>query len=161
MITLHQHTAEILALAVSPDESQIFASGVDSRVTCIQKVVATSFSRSEEVMVVTSAGVPKAIVGPTPSDNNWVYSTSHRPHSHDVLALAICNSHKSPSGGAEASATDAGDDDVPLTKLTKGKGVGIGGDALLISGGLDCKLCAYSVNDFAAIRPSVCDSSFS
>jgi WD40 repeat protein len=28
MITLHQHTAEVLALAVSPDETQVFASGM-------------------------------------------------------------------------------------------------------------------------------------
>jgi WD40 repeat protein len=113
MITLHQHTAEIMALAVSPDESQIFASGVDCRVTCVRKV-GPKFGTSPDDL-------------PLPSDNNWVYSTSHNPHSHDVFALEVCNSTPSSSSGV--------------------------GGAVLISGGMDTKLCSYSVDEFARTRP--------
>lgn len=113
MITLHQHTAEIMALAVSPDESQIFASGVDCRVTCVRKV-GPKFGTSPDDL-------------PLPSDNNWVYSTSHNPHSHDVFALEVCNSTPSSSSGV--------------------------GGAVLISGGMDTKMCSYSVDEFARTRP--------
>ena len=90
MITLHQHSAEILALAVSPDENQIFASGVDCRVTCIRRVAV------QQSKYVDANG---QVSDTAPSDSNWVYSTSHRPHSHDVFALAVCNlsSSSSPS----------------------------------------------------------------
>ena len=113
MITLHQHTAEVLALAVSPDETQIFASGVDCRVTCVRKVPIQQYKSDEP---------------PMPSDSNWVYSTSHRPHSHDVFALAVCNSSYPSSSG--------------------------GGGSVLISGGMDTKLCSYAIEEFARTRPA-------
>ena len=113
MVTLHQHTAEILALAVSPDECQIFASGVDCRVTCVRKVSLRNMIGPGEVLL--------------PSDNNWVYSTSHNPHSHDVLALEICN-----TGPPTAQGT---------------------GGMVLISGGVDTKMCLYSIDEFARTRP--------
>jgi U3 small nucleolar RNA-associated protein 4 len=104
-MTFHQHTAEILALALSSDESKIFASGVDSRVICIQKL------SSEE-----------------DQEGQWIYSSAHRSHSHDVYALAI-KSRKTASDGVSSS-------------------------DLLLSGGLDGKICQYSVNQFAVTRPS-------
>lgn len=113
MVTLHQHTAEILALAVSPDECQIFASGVDCRVTCVRKVSLRNLIGPGEMLL--------------PSDNNWVYSTSHNPHSHDVLALEICN-----TGPATAQSP---------------------GGKVLISGGVDTKMCLYSIDEFARTRP--------
>ena len=113
MVTLHQHTAEILALAVSPDECQIFASGVDCRVTCVRKVSLRNVIGPGEIIL--------------PSDNNWVYSTSHNPHSHDVLALEICN-----TGPPNAQGT---------------------GGMVLISGGIDTKMCLYSIDEFARTRP--------
>ena len=119
MITLHQHTAEVLALAVSADETQIFASGVDCRVTCIRKVP-NQLSRLPE-----SSG--ESLLPPAPSDSNWVYSTSHRPHSHDVFSLAVCN-YISPFAD--------------------------GFKSILLSGGMDTKLCTYSIEEFARTRPS-------
>lgn len=119
MITLHQHTAEVLALAVSTDETQIFASGVDCRVTCVRKVPCQLNRLSD------SNG--EAFSAPAPSDSNWVYSTSHRPHSHDVFALATCNYISPFSNGFKP---------------------------LLLSGGMDTKLCSYSIEEFARTRPS-------
>lgn len=108
MVSIRQHAAEILTLAVSPDENFIFASGVDSRIICIQRLPQGTSGQSFAA-----------------ADSNWVYSTSHRPHSHDVLTLAICHPKSHPTTGP-----------------------------LLMSGGLDCKLCTYSVEDFARVRPS-------
>lgn len=120
MITLHQHTAEILALAVSPDESQIFASGVDCRVTCVRRVPLKAVGSSPDEVSY-------------PSDYNWVYSTSHNPHSHDVFALEVCNF---PSSSSKSSAS-----------------TGIEAGAVLISGGMDTKMCSYSIEEFARTRP--------
>jgi WD40 repeat protein len=114
MITLHQHIAEVLALEVSPDETQIFASGVDCRVTCVRRV-------TQPTQQMNKYG-SEDVEPPSPSDSHWVYSTSHRPHSHDVFALAVCNT------------------------------ASVG--PVLISGGMDTKLCSYSIDEFARTRPS-------
>ena len=70
-----------------------------------------------------------------PSDSLWVYSTSHRPHSHDIFALAVCPGAPAPdpsSSSAPSSSSSA---------------------AVLVSGGMDTKLCAYSIDEFARTRP--------
>lgn len=64
-MSIHEHSAEILCLAAGSSEKEIFASGVDSKVTLIQK---SNFSSGSQP---------------------WVYATAHRPHSHDVYSLAI------------------------------------------------------------------------
>jgi U3 small nucleolar RNA-associated protein 4 len=111
MLNIHQHTAEILSIAVSSDESQVFTSGVDGRVVCIRKVgAASAINKDYTIMEYDS-----------PSDSQWVYTSSHGPHSHDVYSLAICRRN---------------------------------GEDILISGGLDSKICEYSVSEFQKVRPS-------
>jgi hypothetical protein len=93
MLNIHQNTAEILALAVTPDERQIFASGVDGRVTCIKKVQGTNNDKSNN-----DDGGNVYNTNTNPTDSQWVYTSSHRPHSHDVYALTICmNSNSNPN----------------------------------------------------------------
>ena len=58
--SFHEHKADVLALAASEDGMHVFASGVDSRIA--------KFSYEE-------------------STRKWVYTYSHRPHTHDVLTL--------------------------------------------------------------------------
>jgi U3 small nucleolar RNA-associated protein 4 len=60
--------ADVLSLAVSGNECRVFASGVDSRVICIERPVTTP-----------TAGPPK-----------WVMTHAQRPHTHDVKAMAMC-----------------------------------------------------------------------
>lgn len=132
MISLHQHSADILALACSPDENQIFAAGVDSRTTCIRRVGGRprgtsitdgpSFSDAILASEPTSMGMvtESSVSSLIPTDSHWVYTSSHRPHSHDVYSLSVCKHAK---------------------------------DIVLISGGLDCKLAIYSVPDFTKTRP--------
>lgn len=118
-VTLHQHTAEILSLAVSADQSQIFASGIDSKVTCVQKLS----HHSDMTCIGPNGEVENSIMLDQEDSNSqqWVYSHSHRPHSHDVYSLAICR-----EGELEQ----------------------------LLSGGIDGKLCIYSVQNFAKTRPT-------
>jgi U3 small nucleolar RNA-associated protein 4 len=75
--TFVQHVADVLAIAISADESAIFASGIDGKVVCIQRSSAHSTTdNSNEV--------------PTHSRNNhWVYAHSHRAHTHDVYSMAV------------------------------------------------------------------------
>ena len=167
MVTLHQHTAEILALAVSPDETQIFASGVDCRVTCVRRIApqqqqqqqqlfrgkygdggigngeGRDHADEQEMMTVASSYTTSS-----PSDCNWVYSTSHRPHSHDVCALAVCHctidglSSDNLSSSSTASSSASSSSSSSSTS-----------NAVLISGGMDTKLCSYSIDEFARTRP--------
>lgn len=73
--------ADILALAVTPDERQIFATGIDSRVICIER---STFHDGQ-------AGPPR-----------WIMTHAQRPHTHDVKALVICHVH-STSGAMTQS----------------------------------------------------------
>jgi U3 small nucleolar RNA-associated protein 4 len=99
--------ADVLCLAVSEDETKIFASGIDSSVRCIQRKSSTS----------NDEGLSK-----------WISSNSHRKHSHDVKALAIC--HKEVHNSSN-----------PLE--------------LLVSGSVDTRICSYVVRDFKSIRPKI------
>lgn len=100
--TFNQHAADIRCVTASPDEDMVFASGTDSRVICLRRL----HSHGQE-----GGG----------GSSRWVYSTAHRPHSHDVLSLAICSTAEGPK---------------------------------LISGGLDAKVCSYSLAEFDQCRPS-------
>ena len=101
--------ADVCCLAISKDENRIFASGIDSSVRCIQRQPLSA--------------------GSDPSQQRrWSSSTSHRKHSHDCRALAIC--HKSIGTCPERL-------------------------ELVVSGGVDTKLSTYSVQDFKSKRPKV------
>lgn len=66
--------ADVLCLAVSDDETTIFASGVDSRVICIERLAVGSQAHTEDNF------------GPI---QQWALSHAQRPHTHDVNALII------------------------------------------------------------------------
>eukprot|EP01041_Mallomonas_annulata_P004727 gene4727-9388_t len=132
--TIQQHTAEVLALAVSPDETSIFASGTDSRVTCMRKV---SIPHSELVNNNTNEHSHSH----SPADNQWVHTTAQRPHSHDVYTLAIISNnynYKQKDGKTSTTTSSTSNDN----------------QGRLLSGGLDCKLCVYSLEGFGQLRPS-------
>jgi WD40 repeat protein len=170
MVSFHQHIAEVLALAVSPDERQIFASGIDSRVTCIRRLR----NDGSEFDSIDNTTPPTQ-----PTEGEWVYTTSHRPHSHDVFALAVCNNaqlnstrnrqlaqkkgkkRRKSKANMDGGRNSIGSDSEGLAGESKnGEGdeddssdVMASKEPLLISGGLDCKVCAYSIQDFSNVRP--------
>lgn len=67
----NDNKADVLALAVSANECRVFASGVDSRVICVERPVTVPSS---------STSPPK-----------WLMTHAQRPHTHDVKAMAMCN----------------------------------------------------------------------
>jgi hypothetical protein len=96
-----------------------------------------SRSRSNSLIAAASA-----------ADNTWVYVHAHRAHSHDVLALAVCQGPSSSAKGGN----------------NEGKRVSFAGmedasngeqrNLILLSGGVDTRLCTYSVDNFVRTRPT-------
>lgn len=87
-------TADVLALAVDPSNTTLFASGVDNQVV--------EFRRRGADM--TSAGAAATSATAASSANMWAYAYSHRAHSHDVRALALSPNANAPvlvSGGVD------------------------------------------------------------
>jgi U3 small nucleolar RNA-associated protein 4 len=68
----NDNKADVLDLAVSENESTVYASGVDSRVVSIERPAVLPNS--------------KFLDGPL----KWILTHARRPHTHDVKALAIC-----------------------------------------------------------------------
>jgi len=111
--------ADVLCLAVSEDENKIFASGVDSSVRCIQRQCLPSAEAGDKS--------PQDVMLEAAPIRNWISSTSHRKHSHDVKALAICHKNTSSSKPIE----------------------------LLVSGSVDTRICTYVTKDFKSSRPKI------
>jgi U3 small nucleolar RNA-associated protein 4 len=65
----NENKADVLALAVTANENMVFATGVDSRVVCIER---------------SPSGT-----GQGASVSKWVITNAQRPHTHDVNSLAI------------------------------------------------------------------------
>ncbi|KZT21715.1 WD40 repeat-like protein [Neolentinus lepideus HHB14362 ss-1] len=66
------HGADVLCLAIGPEGTTIYSSGVDQKIT--------------QLSLVKTGNSEKSILR---SSSRWVQSTSRRMHSHDVRALAI------------------------------------------------------------------------
>lgn len=117
-IDQNENKADVLCLAVSADEKKIYASGVDSRVICIEPV---PHKRQDA----------EGYYGPM---NKWMLSHAHRPHTHDVNALAIVmRGNKHTESTPDRRTDDARE--------------------LLFSGGIDTKICTYSVHEGRKRRP--------
>jgi len=112
----NENGADVLCLAVSEDENKIFASSVDSSVRCIER----------QALSVSADADQDAMADFTPV-RKWISSLSHRKHSHDVKALAICLKGTNRSKPLE----------------------------LLVSGSVDTRICSYVANDFKGSRPKV------
>ncbi|KAG1766452.1 WD40 repeat-like protein [Suillus occidentalis] len=68
------HGADVLCLAIGPEGTSVFSSGVD------QKIVLFSY-------VPTPPETASSVLSPTPA--RWIQSASRRVHSHDVRCLAV------------------------------------------------------------------------
>ena len=148
MDSFRQHTADVLALAASPDGSAVFAAGVDGKVICLQK----SASNAEATLFGTAGGRSRSnsVIAPAAADNTWVYVHAHRAHSHDVLALAVvagptaaCNNTGSVESVDKKKVSFAG-----LAEADRQQHL------VLLSGGVDTRLCTYSVDNFVRTRPT-------
>jgi U3 small nucleolar RNA-associated protein 4 len=92
-LTIHKHQAAIYAIALNEDETQIFASGVDSKVICISLVSNASADSDTKANDNTETALDNRTSNDTASSEGkvWVYSNAIRAHSHDVTSLAIIN----------------------------------------------------------------------
>lgn len=66
LAAVERHTGDVMALAASPDGSQLFASGMDPKVALIRR-----------------------LPGQDGRDSKWVYLDCKRPHTHDVRAMEV------------------------------------------------------------------------
>ena len=76
--------ADVLDLAVSGDGMRVFASGVDSRVICVERSDQHQHARGQRAAETVGA-----------QDARWMLTQAQRPHSHDVRSLAICHKQES------------------------------------------------------------------
>lgn len=68
------HTADVLSLAVSKEENEVYSAGIDQKIVCLQRV-------SEK--------------------SKWLYCDNLRAHSHDIRALALSRDGLLASGGVD------------------------------------------------------------
>eukprot|EP00041_Stephanoeca_diplocostata_P020947 m.479319 g.479319 ORF g.479319 m.479319 type:complete len:845 (-) comp21699_c0_seq1:208-2742(-) len=78
------HEADVLTLAVTPDNSTIYASGVDNKVAEFRQAVSSTDDGSAE-------------------QRTWVLSGRCRDHTHDVRALALTPDGKLVTGGLDTN----------------------------------------------------------
>lgn len=74
--------AAVLTVEASKSGDMIFASGVDSKLLCLKRLVAPAPASSAH-------HYGRAEAPATEEATRWVQAASNRAHSHDVLALAI------------------------------------------------------------------------
>jgi WD40 repeat protein len=159
-----QHSADVLALAVSRDETQLFAAGVDGKVVCLRRG-GSGINGSSHSSATSSSG---ASLGSSANGSShsgaqaWQYTHSQRSHTHDVFCLALCSTsthqRQLPAYHRKRKRT-VGDLGILGSSQSLGEAGVLGqysgyhsGDCL-VSGGLDAKLCVYAVQDFARLRP--------
>lgn len=117
--TTQVHTSTISCLATNDNDDAVFASGEDSRVICLRKV-----NRAQDSLPTSlfpSSELKRYPFLESMINCQWIYTNSHRPHTHDVRSLVIVTQS---------------------------------GKSVLVSGGVDSKLCMYSVDDFTGTRPT-------
>jgi hypothetical protein len=95
----------VTTLAVSANERTVFASGFDHKIVMLQRV--------QDMADVSSSGnSPHSALkeyGTTdPTDGEWVYAYSHRPHTHDVRALECGVVHTAAVGGRGSGSRNNG-----------------------------------------------------
>ena len=122
----NDNKADVLEIAVASEECKIFASGVDSRVVCIERPNLNN-------MEAAGATAEDSI------DRKWILTQAQRPHTHDVKAMTVC--HQQVNNGPDSRTR--------RLKLLKGSY----SHEVLCTGGIDTKLCTYYVEGFKKLRP--------
>jgi len=147
------HAADVLCLAASADQLSLFASGIDHKVVCLRRLGSSSRSVSnggafgDDNTLGGSSNSSNGNRGSGKGASNGVWSLVHayRAHQLDVRALAIVQLSKTtapehnsvPAAAIAASVARTG-------RVTR---------EILVSGGLDTKLCTYHVRHFTEHRP--------
>jgi len=122
--------ADVLKLVVNSEETKIFCSGVDSRVVCLErkKPLMTTVAAQQSNATGSTNDLTALVTSHLTNYRPWKMTVSQRPHTHDVKAMAIVTS----TSGSLSSA--------PVTET-------------LLTGGVDTKICSYSISTFAQSQP--------
>ncbi len=141
------HNADILDVAVSWDQKKVMASGIDSKVVCIERIPCPKQEGRKG--------------GERYKPSQWVMTHQQRSHTHDVCSLAMVytTDHVHGSFGSVTSS---------LSRSKKLFAVGsTNADAapnapfssnhkeLLCSGGVDTKVCSYFVANMKKYRAQI------
>lgn len=122
------HDADVLALAALPCGTAVFAAGVDAKVVQMQRV--------DSLHQQHAGGGGGGGGGGGDAAEQWSVTGTKRPHTHDIRALAVALFPKpaadTTEGAAAASAPDT---------------------HVLLSGGTDTQLLAYSADCFNREHP--------
>lgn len=95
LTTIQQHTSAILCLATNDKEDAVFASGEDSRVICLRRLNISYDNSNLNIYTPTSAllDTTRQTYLDSMTHCQWIYTNSHRPHSHDVRSLIVATQH--------------------------------------------------------------------
>ena len=87
-IQQNEFQADVLQLVVAHDEHKVFASGVDSRVVCLE--------RQRQLEAQDNNGSSSLA-----SLNPWLLTHAQRPHTHDVKAMVLLGNDTLVTGGVD------------------------------------------------------------
>lgn len=138
------HNADVLDVAVSLDENKVMASGIDSKVVCIERIPFSEHGRMKG--------------GERPKQSKWVMTHQQRSHTHDVCSLAMVytTDHADGSFGSVASSlTRAKKMNAAGTDITSNTTSASNHKELLCSGGVDTKVCSYFVANMKKYRAQI------
>jgi U3 small nucleolar RNA-associated protein 4 len=88
-IQQNEFQADVLQLVVSKDEHKVFASGVDSRVICLERQRQLEQEPHESSSLALTA------------QNPWLLTHAQRPHTHDVKAMTLLGNDTLVTGGVD------------------------------------------------------------
>ncbi|KAF3666102.1 putative cirhin-like isoform 2 [Capsicum annuum] len=134
---LSNHKGDVNALAASPSHTRVFSAGSDGQVLLYK--LSMDFAGASDVNV-TSGAVKK-----------WVYISHVRAHTHDVKALTVAMPISHEDAIIEQDKKRPRSRTKPLdSSYHKWAHLGV---PMLISGGDDTKLFAYSAREFTKFSP--------
>ena len=118
-------SADVLKIVANAEGTKLFASGVDSKIVCLErkKLVAPVLTANTSSNHDDLTSLMTSHLAET-SYRSWKMTISQRPHTHDVKAMVIL------STAVPTSVTET-----------------------LLTGGIDTKICSYSVVGFAQEQP--------
>ncbi|KAL6065936.1 U3 small nucleolar RNA-associated protein [Balamuthia mandrillaris] len=120
------HKADVLALATNQQEDMVFSSGIDNKMAQFQYVV---HERQE-----SAAG---------PEQKDWIYTSSRRNHTHDVLCMAVSPPSSSPFPFLSSTKKH-----FHQQRHYRRPEATPEYYQFIVSGGIDTQLCLASVHDF-------------
>eukprot|EP00003_Mantamonas_plastica_P032192 TRINITY_DN865_c0_g1_i2.p1 TRINITY_DN865_c0_g1~~TRINITY_DN865_c0_g1_i2.p1 ORF type:complete len:774 (+),score=211.78 TRINITY_DN865_c0_g1_i2:47-2323(+) len=95
--SFNEHEADVMALASNHDGSIVVSSGIDNSIAMFRRT--TKRSKSKAKSASNSSDTLDAADndedGEEKTSQRWVFSSSRRPHSHDIRALAISQHQQS------------------------------------------------------------------